>query len=228
MSSGLHSTSSNGVNGSIGKNSPKSSPFADWSTLSHSALFLKRFLASPTSVGALVPSSRKLARRMASLVPHDHEGWVIELGAGTGVITSALLDHGVSRDRFLAVDRCPDMIRSLRHKLPQVTAIHGDATQLEQLLETHFGSKTTRVNTVVSSLPMRVLPQVVVDQVQEQFRKIIPENGTLIQFTYDLRPGATMMPRGFVPCKGRIVWGNFPPARIEVFRRKGKSHDRHH
>lgn len=221
MNSGLHSTPTRRVNGSIGKNSSESSSFVDWSSLSHSALFLKRFLANPSSVGALVPSSRKLAHRMASLVPRDREGWVIELGAGTGVITSALLDHGVARDRFLAVDRCPNMIRSLRRKLPQVTAIHGDATQLDQLLETYCGSKTTWVNAVVSSLPMRVLPQAVVEQVQEQFRKIIPENGILIQFTYDLRPSATMELRGFIPCKGKIVWGNFPPARIEVFRREG-------
>src|SRR5882757_1586286 len=48
-------------------------------------------LSNPGPVGSAVPSSRFLARRMASFLPRSPKGYVVELGAGTGAITAALL-----------------------------------------------------------------------------------------------------------------------------------------
>jgi len=46
--------------------------------------FGSELLNIPRPIGSAVPSSRFLARRMASYLPRAPRGYVIELGAGTG------------------------------------------------------------------------------------------------------------------------------------------------
>ena len=50
--------------------------------------FAKEMLLHPREVGAVCPSSPRLAQVMADCIP-DGEGLVAELGAGTGVLTSS-------------------------------------------------------------------------------------------------------------------------------------------
>ena len=57
-------------------------------------LFLREFLEAPAGVGAVWPSSEHLARGMAARIDPRGDGLVVELGAGTGVVTRALLDRG--------------------------------------------------------------------------------------------------------------------------------------
>ena len=57
-------------------------------------LFFRQWLRSPKSMGAVIPSSRVLARAVTEAVrwaPGEH---VIELGAGTGAISQGLIDAG--------------------------------------------------------------------------------------------------------------------------------------
>jgi len=48
--------------------------------------FLKALINNPRAIGAVYPSSKYLAKEMASHVFQENDGLVIELGAGTGVI----------------------------------------------------------------------------------------------------------------------------------------------
>lgn len=63
-------------------------------------LFAHEFLTHPSTVGAIWPSSAQLAQRMASAVPVTGTGIVVDLGAGTGVVTQALLDRGIHPTRL--------------------------------------------------------------------------------------------------------------------------------
>ncbi len=58
------------------------------SRLHESISFLKRFLARPQQIGAVVPSSSSLARALVRpLSQHDKPVNILELGAGTGAVT---------------------------------------------------------------------------------------------------------------------------------------------
>jgi len=62
------------------------------------ALFLKRWLRRPFAMGAVIPSGRLLAEAMARATVQALEGrpgHVVELGAGTGEVTKALLAAGI-------------------------------------------------------------------------------------------------------------------------------------
>src|SRR4051812_27365650 len=117
------------------------------------ALFLKRWLRRPLSVGAVVPSGRLLAEAMARTtlsVIQGREGHIIELGAGTGEVTKALLAIGIPGERLALVERDPELAAFLRRHFRGPQIIEGDAARLTRLLAAH---KVEKVAAVVSSLP---------------------------------------------------------------------------
>src|SRR5256885_912965 len=59
--------------------------------LSDSRLLLKLWLKNPMKIGAVAASSPELANAMARHIPRQGEGYVVELGGGTGPVTRAIL-----------------------------------------------------------------------------------------------------------------------------------------
>ncbi|MFT0532079.1 class I SAM-dependent methyltransferase [Castellaniella hirudinis] len=177
-------------------------------------IFLREWLAGPGSVGAVWPSSRRLACCMAAQAPLSGDGLVIELGAGTGVVTQALLDRGISPGRLWVVERSPAFVQHLRYRFPALTVVGGDAAKLESLLPAN-----KKVDAVISSLPLRSLPAEVVDAIARQWRACLAPGGCLVQFTYALWGRDARWLAGFKMESSHFSWLNVPPARVCVFRR---------
>ncbi|MDN5843214.1 MAG: methyltransferase domain-containing protein [Alcaligenaceae bacterium] len=167
-------------------------------------------MRGPGMVGAVCSSSRYLATEMAGLVPPGN-GLVIELGAGTGMVTQALLDHGISPRRLIIVERSEGFVAHLRHRFPEATVIHGDAANLCELIP-----QGLPIAAIVSSLPLRSLPADQRTQIIAQWRQALSQDGSLIQFTYDIRPQThtCASDHAFSVTHSRIVWANLPPARV--------------
>jgi phosphatidylethanolamine/phosphatidyl-N-methylethanolamine N-methyltransferase len=171
-------------------------------------LFARELLRRPGAVGAVWPSSGQLARCIAAHVPQRGDGLVVELGAGTGVVTQALLQRGIACERLVVIERSQAFVEHLRHRFPTVTVLHGDATLLADLLP-----RDREVDAIVSSLPLRSLPAHAVAAIIEQWRVLLSARSTVVQFTYDLRADR-MLPQGFRECASGIIWSNLPPARV--------------
>ncbi len=189
----------------------------NWTKFISFGTFIRELISNPRAVGAACPSSRKLALRMASFIPNHLEGIIVELGAGTGVVTSALLDRGIPPHRIIAIERSSDLTLLLKRRFPQVTIIHGDAQFLGKILAPHLSKKNKAVDVVVSSLPLRSLPKSVVQAIEKELTHLLSKEGRFIQFTYDLRTEVAGPFRCFVKRASKIVWRNLPPARVDVF-----------
>lgn len=175
-------------------------------------LFLREWLAQPGVVGAIWPSSHRLARSMAERVPLRGDGLVVELGAGTGAVTQALLEKGISPDRLRVVERSPSFVHHLRKRFPAVTVLQGDATALDSLLP-----MGVPVDAVVSSLPLRSLATDDVSVILDQWCNLVRPGGVLVQFTYALHGRAPAFADCFAQCGRQLVWGNLPPAKVMSF-----------
>lgn len=169
---------------------------------------IDRFLADPRSIGAIVPSSPRLARAMASHVGNGAA--VLELGAGNGAITRHLpnLRNGspllvFEQDRLLAQD--------LRNSFEGLWVIEGlfheSICQLEHLPEQLV---------IVSSIPFKSIP----DKILHPTVKVIGElllaspRRKLVQYTYFSRPPfESPHPTLHWQKLGRI-WANLPPATL--------------
>ena len=178
-------------------------------------LFLRSLLNNPLKMGALAPSSPKLSRLMASRVDPGPDP-VLEIGAGTGVITRALLQRGVSPERLFVIEQDPFLAAFLEREFPDVCVRQGEALDACCILaEETVG----RVRTIVSSLPLRNLPHADQLETVRAMMSALAQGGQLIQFTYAAGCPIPSQKLGLkAECLGR-VWMNFPPATVWRFTR---------
>ncbi len=178
-------------------------------------IFRKEILTSPLGVGAICASSKKLSKCMAQQINLDQPGFIIELGPGTGAVTQAILDRGIDPERLILVEQSKNFVKHLKKRFPNVRVIHGDATHLSQLLS----SEHKPINAILSSLPFRAIPDNIVAQMVRQVKKVMSNESLFVQYTY-----LSMHPHPLKPFPqlkrvlSKIVWLNFPPAKVSVYK----------
>jgi len=180
----------------------------------NASLFFKRWLRNPLQMGSVIPSSPALCRRIAAAVERGAEEYVLELGAGTGVISRALLAAGVPAHKLVVVEIVPEMAQFLRESLPGVNVICGDAFDLKNALPAHMQG---RIGTAICGIPLVLLPldrqQAFVDAVES----VAPGKGFLL-YTYCI---TSPLPYGKLGLGARrLAWTplNFPPASVWRYR----------
>lgn len=187
-----------------------------WGKISDTSLMLEHWLREPKCIGAVAPSSKRLAMAMARWVAPQPDGWVLELGPGTGAVTEALLQRGLPQERLVAIEAMPALADLLRRRFPRASIITGDARQLLQLVGPRSAAGRPFL-TVVSSLPLRQFSEADRISISDQIHALLPPTGRWIQYTYHLGNG---QPPGSAPFKvvySTVVWFNVPPARVSVF-----------
>ena len=177
--------------------------------------FLRSWIEKPLHMGAVMPSSKVLARTVARYVDPHSDGPVIELGPGTGAITDALIAHGVAEKRLVLVEYDPGFCALLRERYPQATVIQGDAYNLDQTL----ADWKEPAAAMVSGLPLVTKPMLVrVKLMRDAFQKM-EAGAPFIQFTYSvISPIPKSLPGVHTQASERI-WMNLPPARVWVYRK---------
>ncbi len=186
--------------------------------LTDTALFVQEWLANPQGIGAVAPSSPKLADAMAAWLPTDPESYVLELGPGTGVVTEALFKRGLRQERLVAIEQNSNMSRMLREKFPPPQIITGDAWKLDDLLRRRR-EPVEKVGAVISSLPLLNFPPAEAERLAQKIRAVLEPQGKWVQFTYRIH---RRHPRGtlsFDLHATKVVWLNLPPARVSVFQK---------
>jgi phosphatidylethanolamine/phosphatidyl-N-methylethanolamine N-methyltransferase len=181
-------------------------------------LFMQEWLANPQGMGAVAPSSPKLAATMAQWLPTDPESFVLELGPGTGVVTEALLQRGLRQEKLVAIEQNSNMSRVLREKFPRAQIINGDAWKLDDLLRRRR-EPVEKVGAVISSLPLLNFPHAEAERLAEKIRAVLVPGGKWVQFTYRIH---RLRPRGTTSFQfhaTKVVWFNLPPARVSVFQK---------
>ena len=178
--------------------------------------FLKSLVSDPRSVGAVAPSSPSLGRLMARGCGAGTR--VVEVGAGTGALTQAILDAGVfERDLYL-VESDERFVEILEERFPAAQTLHGDATWLGQ----HLEELTDSVDFVISGLPLLLFSDVRKRRLLTAAFRLLGEGGAFHQFTYG----------GVCPVGRRVLDGlglrasclgfaalNVPPAVVYRFER---------
>lgn len=173
--------------------------------------FMMLAFARPAMVGALLPSSRGLARAMAREA--DGAELVVELGAGTGAITEALRERQPLRP-MVAVELQPELAAHLATRFPDVDVRAEPAHKVLRGLQ----MAKPRV-VVVSSLPFRSLPRRWREPSSLAIERFLLADARrhLVQYTYQPRAPFDLQHADRL-CwhKRRIVWRNAPPAWVWV------------
>jgi phospholipid N-methyltransferase len=141
-------------------------------------------------------------------------GRFVELGAGTGPVTEALLRHGVPPSQLYAVEKSEALAKDLSERFPDVNVLCCSADDIGGRI-----GDGPPVKAVVSSLPFRSIPKDICFSIMSELDRVLAPGGLYIQFTYALIGEMPYVPSGFRKLRSRIVLLNMPPAKVEVFRK---------
>ncbi len=146
--------------------------------------FLKRFIADPSNVGALAPSSVALASAItAGLDQSDLKTYlsgrhILEVGAGTGVFTEQIIGKMGPQDSLDVVELDETFYQKLVEKFgkhPQVSIYHCSITEFHPTQKYHY---------IISGLPFNAFPSGLVLDILNNYKSLIVPNGTISYFEY--------------------------------------------
>ncbi len=189
--------------------------------ISNNMRFLRSWFQRPLVTGAVSPSGKALAHKMASYVNGDSTAPVLEIGPGTGPVTKALIKHGVAEERLVLLEYSLEFCELLRQRFPKAMIIQGDAYTLKQTVGAMMQQKASAI---VSSLPLLTKPQ---DQrlslLKEAF-DLSEEGAPFIQFTYSAASpiplNSSSSTVSFSAESSSRIWMNIPPAKVWVYKKQ--------
>lgn len=185
--------------------------------------FFRSWLENPLKIGAVSPSGPALAARMASYLEVSPGSRYVELGPGTGVVTKAIFDRGVSHKNLTVLEYSPDFCRLLEARFPGLSVLQGDAYALKVALGNHLGKECGELDAsfdgIISSLPLLTRPEAVRLALLNDIMSLLKPGAPFIQFSYGLsapvRPDCSTVS----VTHSEWIWKNLPPARVWVYRK---------
>lgn len=196
-------------------------------------VFWRQAVRALQQVGAFAATSRIVARAVtAPLAGHAGPRRVLEVGAGTGAITRAILPHLSAADRLDLYEINAPFAAVLRHAFartagPTVQVYEDDIEQLPA---------GVRYDAIVSSLPLLNMAPDKVDRVFARLLESVVPGGTLSYYDYWAKEARVLVPgaaerrrvravldvtRGYLEryeYQRRVIFLNVPPACVHYLR----------
>lgn len=183
-------------------------------------LFLASALRHPHIVSSLVPTSPGAAHFIAKAVADPSKRQtIVELGAGSGPITRALLKKGRMHPEstLVVIELLPELAAFLRATVrdPRCIIMNGDARDMARMLGEHG---IASVNAVISGIPFSRLPSEISRTIVQQMDDLLAPNGEVI--AYQIRPTVRdALSTHFPRITMRWLPWNLPPLRLFTARR---------
>ena len=182
----------------------------------HRGAFFKSWLQDPFHVASIVPSGRLLARLMSTGL--DANARVVELGAGTGTLTEAILERGVQPRNLYLVEQHDAFASILRMRFPSATVVAVRCRRASRESRRAHGNSR-----LCDQRPAdRVVQPREETRILEGALRLLKPNGRLHQFTYLGRPPVGNALLANVGLKATLLGLapiNLPPAFVYRFER---------
>jgi phosphatidylethanolamine/phosphatidyl-N-methylethanolamine N-methyltransferase len=186
--------------------------------------FLREFIAKPTVIGAVVPSSEHLARAMLEGLDLKGAGAVLEYGPGTGIFTDHIRREIAPQTRLAAIEVNPRMAALFKDRHPDVLLFE-DTVANARVICDYAGIDS--VDCIVSGLPWSAFSEAFQLKLLDEMMRVLRPGGCFVTFAYihgiALPPGkrfANLLPKYFQSVsRSPVVWRNVPPALVYRCRR---------
>ena len=179
--------------------------------------FIKNFIKSPGTIGAICPSSPFLAEMITSDVGIEKASAIVELGPGTGVFTSRILNMKSAQSLFFAVELNQEFYDGFKLKFPSVKIYNQNATELSSMVK-QAGIES--VDVILCGLPWASFPAQLQDDILSSISEVLSPGGCFTTFAYlqglllpaGIRFRKTLKRHFSSVETSRTEWRNCPPA----------------
>jgi phospholipid N-methyltransferase len=169
-------------------------------------VFMKEAVISFRQLGTFLPTQSNLARSMARSLPHRSGMKIVELGAGEGSITRAIVHElGEIDYQLLVIEPNENLLTANQQSIHSGTRLDflpADAFSLGRILDDR---RISPVDAIVSSLPLFYFSPVQRRDLFALVKDRLAREGMFIQYRYtpagvrELQPFFSRIHRRFVP-----------------------------
>jgi phospholipid N-methyltransferase len=148
--------------------------------------FFGEFRRHYFTTGSVLPSSRALARALASeLRRRTGPARILEVGPGTGAVTAEILRELRPGDRLDIVEINEHFIRVLQRRFAEEPLFHSRRDQV-QLIHAPLQEVTGEglYDYMISGLPLNNFPLALVREIFRAYRRLLKPDGVLSYFEY--------------------------------------------
>ena len=176
--------------------------------------FITQAIQNYRLTGAIVPSSKILARAMVQSMPNCNNQRILEVGAGTGAFTKQVLRNLVDGDEYHIVELNEDFCEALETNIlvPFRKENQGVIVQLHNI-PIEKSDLIGKFDAIICGLPFNNFPVELVQHLFDVMFSVLKEDGELVYFEY-------LCMRGFK------AWFGFPAVRAETKQRTIDVNDR--
>lgn len=176
--------------------------------------FLLEAIRHIKTTGTVWPSSPHLIKKMLSPIDFARADYIVEFGVGNGNITRALLERMKPGAKLLAFEINEQFYREQKQQIKdnRLVLINDSAEEIERYMKQLNISK---VNYVVSGLPLTILGKAFCESLLTKIHKILPNHGKYIQFQYSLSQ-YSLIKKHFRRVKIKFTALNIPPAVVYI------------
>lgn len=165
-------------------------------------------------VGAFMPSSKYAVKKIVREIRPEHK-YIIEYGAGNGVITREILNCLPADGRLIAIELNKCFVDELKNiQDSRLTVLKGDVVSLsEELGRLGF----PRIDAIISGIPFSLIKQKERERLVSNTRSFLSEDGVFVvyQLSVLILP---VLKKFFSKTKINFELRNFPPYFIMVAR----------
>lgn len=179
----------------------------------HRFHFFSRFLSSPRKVGSVTPSSRFLVNALLKPVPWQEVESIVELGAGTGVVTEKIQNLKNPSCQTVVFEIDPYLSDLLKKRYSEIK-VCSDAHQFRNELLTHH---IKQVDCVISCLPFTNFSPEKRNFILQEVKDSLKPGGLFIAFQYSLHI-KPILKRLYHQVDIHFVPWNLPPAFVYICR----------
>lgn len=180
--------------------------------------FVRDVVRRPMQMGAVLPSSRWLAEAMVEAAGIRPGERVLELGAGSGSFTRAIVERHPGAE-LIAVEPGAELAEGLRERFPGVRVAQLRAEELRVL-----GLAPGSIDRVVSGLPWALWSSAVQREILDVVVPLLAPHGRLVTFHYvhsralgRVAPFRGLLRERFARVRHTPpVWANVPPAYVHI------------
>lgn len=163
------------------------------------------------TTGTISPSSRGLINRLLASIDFASAKCLVELGPGNGCITRELLSRLGPDATLICFEVNNDFVAQLNDlNDPRLHVYNACASSIRQILDE---LDIECVDYVVSSLPLTIMENSVVQSIVESISANLCEGGRFVQYQYSLNNWDDIKP-AFSQARLGFTLRNMPPAFI--------------